>query len=276
MSFSCLVILRGCPPRHVPFHAFQFPPFMSLVFPLHFPCMSLSFIASHFSTSPSCPLVSLFFVCPAVPPHSPCFHCPLPVPFSSPSCPFQLPFVSFSFPLAFLSCQLPVPFMSLHFPLIPLLISLHFPFAPQYFSGKNTVFPTFSQKGCQQPGFRQKEAENLNQQRIGRGIRAWDPLFCDTGSPNSIFSGTSSDDHAVRAGPLTVRRGRNGSDCSDRRACLGLGDCSDTKVRQTGLGKARIGLIRLIGQIGQIGQLWRIRLESSRLGWSGLGSGGLG
>ena len=120
-----------------PFHAFQLPlhvPDIFSVCPLHFPCMSRSFIASHFPTSP----------------------------------------VPFHFPL--LSCH--VDF------LFPSLISLHFlafPLCSQYFPQQTRFFQRFRNQDVQAhrvfPDFRQKEAGTPNQQRAGRGNRAWDPCF---------------------------------------------------------------------------------------------------
>ena len=118
---------------------------MSPSIPFNSPSMSLSFyryvrfIASDFPTSS---FVFFGFIVLAVPPHSPCFSFfPLHVPFSSPSCPFQFPCISLSFPLAFLSCQ---PCMSLQFPAFPTLISLHFlafPLrSPVFFRKRKTRF----------------------------------------------------------------------------------------------------------------------------------------
>ena len=128
-----------------PFHSFH---------RLHFPCLSRSFVASHFLTSPVVPigfLVLCFRFCP--------FHVPVPLCF---------PFTSPCFPVMSTSYFLP------SFP----CTSLRFPFAPQYFPQQNTVVPAFSQKGSQTTqSFPQKEAGNPNQQRAGREIRAWDPFF---------------------------------------------------------------------------------------------------
>ena len=157
MSWSC------------PFHAIQPPlhvPDIFSVCPLHLPCMSRSFVASHFPTSPV--VLGFLVLCfLSFPLHSPCFHfCPLHVPFSSPL---------FPCPAAFLSCRLPIS--SPHFT----CTSLHFPSAPQYFQQTNTGFPAFSQLGRPKhrvfPDFLQKEAGTPNQQRAGRGNRAWDPCF---------------------------------------------------------------------------------------------------
>ena len=82
-------------------------PFMSFSRFPHFPCMSRSFVASHFPTSPVVPIGFLVLCFPFIPPALPLFA------FLSLSCPFQF---SFHFPL--LSCH--VDF------LFPPLISLHF------------------------------------------------------------------------------------------------------------------------------------------------------
>ena len=125
MSWSC------------PFHAFQLPlhvPDIFSVCPLHFPCMSRSFVASHFPTSPVVPIGFLCFVSLSFPLHSPCFHCcPLHVPFSSPLFPFHVPLLSchvdFLFP----------PLISLHF--------LAFSLCSPIFPAKKHGFPAFSQLG---------------------------------------------------------------------------------------------------------------------------------
>ena len=119
MSWSC------------PFHSFQLPLHVPVIFsvcPLHFPCASRSFVASHFPTSPVVPIGFLVLCFPFIPPALPLFS------FLSLSCPFQFSFVSLHFLL--LSCH--VDF------LFPPLISLHFlafPLCSQYFPQKNTVFP---------------------------------------------------------------------------------------------------------------------------------------
>ena len=48
-------------------------------------------------------------------------------------------------------------------------------------------------------GNRMQEAQASK--KAGRGNRAWDPCFADTGSPKTTFSGTSSNCRAVRGGP---------------------------------------------------------------------------
>ena len=130
------------------------------------PVLSLPVISLHL---PSCRLVSLSFVSLSFPLHPPCFHfCPFHVRFSSPVFPFHFPLLSchvdFLFP----------PLISLHF--------LAFPFAPQYFPqtkhGFSSIFAKRTSKNthiC--PDFRQKEAGSPNQQRAGRGIRAWHPCL---------------------------------------------------------------------------------------------------
>ena len=91
--------------RSCPFHSFQLPlhvPDIFSVCPLHFPCMSRSCVASHFPTSPVVPIGFLVLCFPFIPPALPLFS------FLSLSCPFQFPFVSLSFPVAFLSCRRPI------------------------------------------------------------------------------------------------------------------------------------------------------------------------
>ena len=85
-------------------------------------------------------------------------------------------------------------------------VSLHFPFAPQYFPqethGFSSVFARRTSKNIeffQIFGKRMQEAQASK--KAGRGNRAWDPLFCDTGSPKTTLSGTSSNCRAVRGGP---------------------------------------------------------------------------
>ena len=177
VSFSCLGIFRGCP-RPVPFHSFQFPLHVRVIFsvcPLHFPCVSLSFIASHFPTSPFVSSGFLLLCLPCSPPHSPCFHFfPLHVPSSSPSRPFQFPFVSLSFPLAFLPfCFLPsFPGTSCIFPSLPGIF-------PE--NNINTGFPTFSQKGYQTyrafSRFSAKGGRKPEPAKSRQGIRALGPCF---------------------------------------------------------------------------------------------------
>ena len=144
------------------FHAFQ----------LCFPCMSRSFVASHFPTSPVMPLC---FVSLSFPLHSPCFHfCPLHVPCH----------VDFLFP----------PLISLHFLAFPLCSPI-FPAKTRFSSvcairtSKNTEF--FLAKGGRNP----KPAKSR------QGESSLEPLSCDTGSPKTAFSGTSSNCRAVRGPP---------------------------------------------------------------------------
>ena len=194
--------------------------------PCHFPCMSRSFVASHFPISPVVPIGFIALCFPVIPPAPPSFS------FLSLSCPFQFPFVSLSFPVAFLTCGLPISSPHfLAFPCIsPLLPSISrkktvfpsfsqrgrpktqsfsrcffalpciSPWLPRIFH-KNTVFPAFSQRGHPKtqsfPDFLQKQAGNPHQQK---GESSLGPLFCDAGSPKTTFSGTSSNRCAVRGG----------------------------------------------------------------------------
>ena len=95
-----------------------------------FPCMSvcpllsLRVISLHL---PSCRLVSLAFISLSFPLRS----------FLSLSCPFQFPFVSLSFPLAFLSCRLPIS--SPHFLALP-CVSLCSPVFPSKRHDVSSVF----------------------------------------------------------------------------------------------------------------------------------------
>ena len=169
MSWSC------------PFHAVQPPlhvPDIFSVCPLHFPCMSRSFVASHFPTSLVVPIGFLVRCFPFLPP-TPLFS------FLSLACPFQFPFVSLSCPAAFLSCRLPIS--SPHFLALPCIA----PLLPNM-SIKNHGFPAFSK--VERPDFRQKEAGTPTQQRAGRGNRAWDPCSKTT------FSGRSSNCRVVLGG----------------------------------------------------------------------------
>ena len=156
MSLSCLVIFRGCP-WLVPFHSFQFPLHVPVIFsvcPLHCPCMSLSFIASHFPTSPFVSFGFLVLCLPCSPPSLPLFSllspsCPFQFPFMSLSVPLRFPFISHCFPVMSTFCPLHVlafPFISSpHFPALPCI----FPSLPSIFLNKKPGFPTFLQKGCQ-------------------------------------------------------------------------------------------------------------------------------
>ena len=155
-----------------PFHSFQFPLHVPVIFsvcPLHFPCVSRSFVASHFPTSPVVPFGFLFFVFLFIPCNPLVF---ISVPFMSLSVPLCFPLISRCFPVMSTSYFLP------SFP----CTSLHFPFAPQYFPPKNTVvsgvFAKRTSKNTELfPDLRQKEAGNPSQQRAGREIRAWDSCF---------------------------------------------------------------------------------------------------
>ena len=121
LSLPC----RSTPPLHVP-DIFS-------VCPLHLPCMSRSFVASHFPTSPVVPIGFLVLCFPFLPPALPLFS------FLSLACPFQFPFVSLSCPAAFLSCRLPIS--SPHFLALPCIS----PLLPNISRKTNTVFPAFSQ-----------------------------------------------------------------------------------------------------------------------------------
>ena len=73
------------------------------------------------------------------------------------------------------------------------------------FPAKYTVFPRFRKEDVQKhrvlPDFRQKDAGSPSQQKSRQGESSLGPLFCDTGSPKTTFSGTSSNCRAVRGPP---------------------------------------------------------------------------
>ena len=104
--------------RVMSLHSFQLPlhvPVIFSVYPLHFPCMSRSFVASQFPTSPVVPIGCLVFIS---------------VPFMSRSLPLCFPFISRCFPAMSTSYFLPSFSCT----------SLHFPCAPQHFPQKKTRF----------------------------------------------------------------------------------------------------------------------------------------
>ena len=84
-------------------------------------------------------------------------------------------------------------------------VSLHFPFAPQYFPQKKHGFPAFSQRGRPKTlSFSRFSAKGCRKPKPAKkpaGESSLGPLFCDTGSPKTTFSGTSSNCRAVRGGP---------------------------------------------------------------------------
>ena len=141
MSWSC------------PFHSFQLPFHVPVIFsvcPLHCPCMSRSFVASHFPTSPVVPIGFLVLCFSFIPPALPLFA------FRSLSCPVQFPFVSLSSP---------------HFLALPCIS----PLLPSI-SRKQHGFPAFSAEG----GRKSKPAKSR------QGDSSLGPLFCDTGSPRLV------------------------------------------------------------------------------------------
>ena len=172
MSWSC------------PVHSFQLPlhvPVMFSVCPLHFPCLSRSFVASHFPTSPIVPIGFIAPCFPFIPPALPLFS------FLSLSCPFQFPFVSLSFPVAFLSCRLPIS--SPHFLALPCMS----PLLPSISRKKNTVFPAFSQRGRPKTqSFFQIFGKRRQVTQTGKepagGFEPGTPV-CDTGSPKTRGGG---------------------------------------------------------------------------------------
>ena len=181
MSWSC------------PFHSFQLPLHVPVIFsvcPLHFPCMSRSFVASQFPTSPVVPISCLVLCFPFIPPALPLFS------FLSLSCPFQFPFVSLSFPVAFLSCRLPIS--SPHFPALPCI---------------SPVLPSIKQH-CFSSVFAKSTSKNTEffqifgkRRKSRHADSSLGPLFGNTGSPKTTFSGTSSNYRAVPGTlpPFTLR-----------------------------------------------------------------------
>ena len=155
-----------CIPFNSPFMSLTFSRYVRFVFHVC-PVLSLRVISLHL---PSCRLVSLCFVSLSFSLHSPCFHfCPFHVPFSSPLFPFHFPF-------AFLSCRLPIS--SPHFPALPCVS----PLLPSISRKQHGFSSVFRKEDVQKntecfPDFRPQEAGNPNQQRAGRGNRAWDPCF---------------------------------------------------------------------------------------------------
>ena len=191
-SFSCLAISHDV--------LVVFLPFLST--PPSCPCHCLSMSASFSMYVPSFRCQSFAYISCRVD----WFPCPL-FPFDSPCTPLvfiSVPFMSLSVPLCFpfISPCFPVMSTSYFLPSFP-CTSLHFPFAPQYSHKKTRFFPAFSQKGCQQTqsfsrcsakGGRKPKPAKSQQEDSSLGS-----LFCDTGSPKTALSGTSSNYHAVRA-----------------------------------------------------------------------------
>ena len=129
--------------------------------------MSRSFVASQFPTSLVVPIGCLVLCFPFIPPALPLFS------FLSLSCPFQFPFVSLWFPVAFLSCRLPIS--SPHFLELPCIS----PLLPSISRKKNSVSPAFSQRG--RPKTQSFSRFSAEGERAGRGIRAWDPCLAPRG-----------------------------------------------------------------------------------------------
>ena len=84
-------------------------------------------------------------------------------------------------------------------------VSLHFPFAPQYFPQKTRFVQRFLKEDVQKhtvfSDFRPKDAGSPSQQKSRQGESSLGPLFCDSGSPKTTFSGTSPNCRAVRGPP---------------------------------------------------------------------------
>ena len=79
------------------------------------------------------------------------------------------------------------------------------PLLPRIFRKKSWFFQRFRKEDVQQHrvflDFRQKDAASPSQQKSRQGESSLGPLFCDTGSPKTTWSGTSSNCRAVRGGP---------------------------------------------------------------------------
>ena len=159
------VMSRSCPCQ-----SFQLPlhvPDIFSVCPCHFPCMSRSFVASHFPTSPVVPIGFIALCFPVIPPALVFIS----VTVTSLSVPLCFPFISRCFPDMWTSYFLP------YFLALP----CSSPWLPSI-SHKITVFSSVFAKRTSKntaffPDFLQKQAGNPNQQKAGRGNR---PLFCDT------------------------------------------------------------------------------------------------
>ena len=89
------------------------------------------------------------------------------------------------------------PDVSLHF--------LAFPLGSPVFPTKTTVFPASSQRGHPTTQsfsrFSAKASRKPKPAKSRQGESSLGPLFCDTGSPKTTFSGRSSNHRAVRGEP---------------------------------------------------------------------------
>ena len=98
-------------------------------------------------------------------------------------------------------------------------VSWHFPFAPQYFPQKGRFSCVFAKRTTKNIEFFQifgkRMQESQASQKAGRES-SLGPLFCDTGSPKTTFSGTSSNCRAVRGGG----GGEGGGGAGDRKPCV--------------------------------------------------------
>ena len=78
------------------------------------------------------------------------------------------------------------------------------PLLPSISRKKHCFFQRFRKDDVQKhrvfPDFRQKDAGSPSQQKSRQGESSLGPLFCDTGSPKTTFSGTSSNCRAVLGG----------------------------------------------------------------------------
>ena len=93
------------------------------------------------------------------------------------------------------------------------------PWLPSISRKKTLFFQRFRKDDVQKhrvfPDFRQKDAGSPSQQKSRQGESSLGPLFCDTGSPKTTFSGTSSNCRAV-LGPFKGIRRR---DCTTDLLC---------------------------------------------------------
>ena len=148
MSWSC------------PSHSCQLPLHVPVIFsvcPLHFPCMSRSFVASQF------PSRTDWLPCPLFPFHSPCTPLVfISVPFMSLSVFLCFPFISRCFPVMLTSY-----FICLHFLAFPLC-------SPAFPAKKHGLSSVFAKRTSKNTEFFQIFTKR---RKSRQGIRAWDPCL---------------------------------------------------------------------------------------------------
>ena len=90
-------------------------------------------------------------------------------------------------------------------------VSLHFPFAPQYFPQKKRGFSSvFAKRTSKNIEFFQIFGKRMQEAQASKKAESsLGPLFCDTGSPKTTLSGTSSNCRAVRGGPPPPQKKKN-------------------------------------------------------------------